>query len=130
MYSHLSIVTTCLYFSLDCRNPTESAGYTLAATPGSTVEGATATVQCASGYTGTATSITCQSSGSWTTFSGCAASGISTEAFCSLRNKSLWAALSENVPCEHAQTTQIQIILRMRKVSFGFLLPIHTFCSI
>ena len=31
---------------------------------------------------------------------------------------------------EHAQNVQIHIILRMRKVSFGRLLSIHTFCSI
>ena len=78
VFNHLNNVKKCFYFSLDCGNPTESAGYTLAATPGSTVEGATATVQCATGYTGTAASITCQSSGSWTAFSGCTASGKST----------------------------------------------------
>ena len=31
---------------------------------------------------------------------------------------------------EHAQTVQIQPILRMRKVSSRLLLFIHTFCSI
>ena len=31
---------------------------------------------------------------------------------------------------EYAQNAQNQVILRMRKASFGSLLSIHTFCSI
>lgn len=48
----------------DCGNPTASAGYVPEATPSSTLQAATATVQCASGYTGTAATITCEASGS------------------------------------------------------------------
>ena len=31
---------------------------------------------------------------------------------------------------EHEQNEQVHVILRMRKVSYGLLLSIHTFCSI
>ena len=41
----------------------------------------------------------------------------------------IWAASGKTV-FEQAQNAQIQIILRMRKISSRSLLPIHTFCSI
>ena len=56
--------------SLDCllTNPAP-AGYTVT---GSTIVGATPTVTCASGYTGTPAALTCQADGSWdASFTGC-----------------------------------------------------------
>jgi hypothetical protein len=44
-------------------------GYALGS--GSTTYGSTYTMTCATGYSGTAASLTCQSSGSWTSQSGC-----------------------------------------------------------
>ena len=42
----------------------------------------------------------------------------------------LWAATSENKCFEHVHNAQIQIIVRMRKLSYGSLLSIQTLCSI
>ena len=39
--------------------------------PASTLQGATVSVTCAAGYTGTAAQITCGASGSWSAYSGC-----------------------------------------------------------
>jgi len=54
---------------VSCGNPSASTGYDISA--GATTYQATRTVSCLPGYTGTAASITCQSSGSWTAQSGC-----------------------------------------------------------
>jgi len=53
----------------NCGTPTAPTGYALGS--GSTTYGSTYTMTCAVGYIGTAASLTCQSSGSWTTTSGC-----------------------------------------------------------
>jgi len=58
---------TCSY--RDCGAPSTQTGYTIAS--GTTYYGSTRTITCASGYSGTATSRTCQSSGSWTSSTGC-----------------------------------------------------------
>lgn len=54
---------------LDCGSPASQTGYTIAT--GTTTIGSTRTVTCASGYGGTATALTCQSSGMWTASTGC-----------------------------------------------------------
>ena len=52
-----------------CPSSPTQTGYTFAS--GSSEYGATRSVSCATGYTGTASQITCQSSLSWTASSGC-----------------------------------------------------------
>ena len=61
---------------LGCGNPTNSTGYIVAVGQGAaaTLEGATATVACATGYTGTPANVTCEASFTWTTPSGCSLS--------------------------------------------------------
>ncbi len=54
---------------VSCGTPMASLGYVLGS--GGTTYGSAYTMTCASGYQGTALSITCQASGSWTTPSGC-----------------------------------------------------------
>ena len=53
---------------IDCGTPSQ-AGYTFSYT--NTLYGSTATAVCATGYIGTASSVTCQSGGTWSTSSGC-----------------------------------------------------------
>jgi hypothetical protein len=53
----------------NCGNPTAGTGYALGS--GSTTYGSTYTMTCVTGYTGTAASLTCESSGSWSSQSGC-----------------------------------------------------------
>jgi hypothetical protein len=60
-------LTTCTIVS--CGQPPAATGYTIAS--GGTTYGSTRSVSCAAGYAGTAASITCQASGTWTTSSGC-----------------------------------------------------------
>jgi hypothetical protein len=60
---------------VDCRTPVASTGYTIGS--GATTYGASRTMSCASGYAGSPPSITCQSSGSWSTQSGCSAAIVS-----------------------------------------------------
>ena len=79
IFSIKKIYVFFLMLFLDCRNPTDSTGYTVTAGQGATatLEGATATVACADGYTedaGTPAPLTCQASGAWTTPSGCSSS--------------------------------------------------------
>lgn len=61
--------TTCAI--VDCGNRPSEDGYVPEASPASTLQGATVSVTCAEGYTGTAAQITCEASGSWSTYSGC-----------------------------------------------------------
>ena len=63
-----------VFYILDCGNPTSPTGYAVETTPASTIEDATASVGCATGYnevSGAPPSITCQADGSWTAPSGC-----------------------------------------------------------
>jgi hypothetical protein len=54
---------------VNCNSPVASTGYSLGS--GETTYGSAYTMMCATGFTGTAASLTCQASGSWTTQSGC-----------------------------------------------------------
>jgi len=54
---------------VNCDTPVASTGYTLGS--GSTTFGSSYSMTCATGYSGTAAALTCQSSGSWTAQSGC-----------------------------------------------------------
>jgi len=56
----------------DCGSPVASTGYVVGTNSGGTLYGGTYTMSCASGYSGTAASITCGTSG-WSTQSGCMA---------------------------------------------------------
>ena len=58
--------------TLNCNAPSQT-GYTFAS--GGLNQGATRTATCASGYTGTASTITCGTNSVWSTSSGCTASG-------------------------------------------------------
>lgn len=57
------------YTQVSCSEPVPPAGYSVAA--GLNIAPLSRTVSCVTGYTGTATKITCQASGLWTSFSGC-----------------------------------------------------------
>lgn len=61
--------------TVDCGAPPSEDGYVPEASPASTLQGATASVTCASGYTGTAAQITCEAGGSWSAYSGCSSGG-------------------------------------------------------
>jgi hypothetical protein len=65
-----TISTGCMNTSGCAANPSAQTGYVISA--GGSLYGDTRTVACQEGYTGTATVVTCQTSGSWTTSSGCA----------------------------------------------------------
>jgi hypothetical protein len=53
----------------DCGAPASVTGYSISA--GGTTYGSTRSVACATGYSGTAATITCSSSGTWNSCSGC-----------------------------------------------------------
>ena len=66
------------FYFTDCGDPSSRAGFTVEANPPSTIEGATATVECAAGYaevSGTPQAISCQANGDWTTPTGCIIKG-------------------------------------------------------
>ncbi len=59
----------CTLISNFCPSSPVQTGYAIE--PGTQSLGSTRTASCATGYSGTALSITCQSSGAWTSLSGC-----------------------------------------------------------
>jgi len=61
---------------VNCGTPVAGAGYALGS--GGTTYGSTYTMTCATGYTGAASSISCQSSGAWSNSSGCSVVTCST----------------------------------------------------
>jgi hypothetical protein len=62
-----SLSTGCTI--VDCSTPPSEYGYDVSS--GATTFGASRLVQCATGYSGSASSIACQSNGVWSAFSGC-----------------------------------------------------------
>ena len=62
-----------IYLS-DCRTPTADTGYVVVSAPVTTYEGIS-TMNCATGYEGTAANITCTDAGTWSTQTGCTIKG-------------------------------------------------------